>query len=265
MLSNDEIAKNRKNLGKEKKSLDTLYNVIKIEKPEGVPAEFIVENIMKLKGVRGPMCVRIAETHIGDDPRFIFSQNICRLREKPRASELFNAPSYCVFDIETTGLSPKQCEIIEIGAVKISGESVCGTFESFVNPGVAIPSEITRITGIDDSMVADAPAIDEVLPRFLDFVGDSVVVAHNATFDLGFVNESLLSRYSQKMINPIICTLKLSKMLYPKLESHSLESVMRHFKLSRDGAAHRALDDARSCSKVLMRLLKVMKESGGLK
>lgn len=265
MFDDEEIIKKRKNLGKEKKSLDTLFNAIRIEKPEGVTAEFIVENIMKMKGVKGPLCAKIAEAHIGDDPRFVFSGNVCRLREKPRASELFNAPAYCVFDIETTGLSPRQCGIIEIGAVMVSGDSIRGTFQSFVDPGEPIPPEITRITGIDDSMVAGAPPIGEVLPAFLDFVGDSVVVAHNAPFDLGFVNESLMARYSRKMINPIICTLKLSKMLFPSLESHSLDSVMNHFRITRDGASHRALDDARACSKVLLRLLKMMKESGGIK
>lgn len=258
MITDDEISKKRKNLGKEKRSLDSLYNVLKTEGHKGVGAEFIVANIMKMKGAKGELASKLAEIHIGDDPRFIFTDGICKLKEAPRGAELFNAPSYCAVDIETTGLSPKNDAIIEIAAVRVCGGQLAGSFSSLINPGVSISEEITKINGITNSMVEDAPAIDDVLPKFLDFLSDSVFVAHNSPFDLSFINEALMRRYYQKMVNPIICTLKLSKMIYPNFESHSLGSVTKKLKITMDNH-HRALSDAEACAKILISLLKIIK------
>ncbi|MEZ7890962.1 MAG: 3'-5' exonuclease [Candidatus Wallbacteria bacterium] len=265
MLPDEEILKKRKNLGKEKRSLDMLFGLITKEKQEGVSAEFIVENIMKMRNIKGELCLKLAQTHIGDDPRFLFDGQICKLKSKPSARALFSAPSYCVTDIETTGLSPKTEAIIELAAVKIINDQVTETFCSFVNPdGREISPEITKITGITNEMVANAPALEEVIPRFLDFIGDSVFVAHNAPFDLSFINRYLTDKYSQKLVNPIICTVKLAKMMYPNLESHSLESLIRFFKIKVDNR-HRALDDAKACGVVLVKLLQMMRQSGALK
>ena len=97
---------------------------------------------------------------------------------------------YVVFDIETTGFSPVNNRIIEIGAVKVSGGKVTDRFSAFVNPQVPVPFEIEKLTGIRDDMVMDAPLIDEVLPRFLEFCGGCVLVAHNAGFDMSFILEN---------------------------------------------------------------------------
>jgi len=261
MISDDEIIKERKNLGKEKKSLDTLYNLLKTEKPEGVDAEFIVGNIMKMKGVKGPLCVKLAETHLGDDPRFKFEGAICKLKNSPRGAELFNAPSYCVVDVETTGMSAKTDAIIEIAAVRIVDEKVAGRSSSLINPGVLVPPEITKINGINDAMLINAPALEDIMPKFLDFLGDSVFVAHNAPFDISFINDALLKKYYQKLINPVICTLKLSRMLYPDFDSHSLQSLTRRFKIPLNGH-HRAEADAHACAKLLVGFLKVLKSGG---
>lgn len=261
MLPDEEIIKKRTNLGKEKKSLDTLFNLLKIEKPEGVGAEFVVESIMKMKGVRGPMCEKIAVAHIGDDPRFEFAGGVFKVRGGVRAKDLFNAPSYCVVDVETAGRGPKEGAIIEIAAVRVANGSVADSFSRLVDPGFPISPEDTKIHGITDDMVAGMPPIDEVLPAFLDFLGDSVFVAHNAPFDLSYINEALGRKYSQKMINPVICTLKLSRMLYPNLESHSLERVVRALRIKGD-VRHRALDDAKACAGLLLNLLNAVRNGG---
>ncbi|MFR5029220.1 MAG: exonuclease domain-containing protein [Coprococcus sp.] len=93
----------------------------------------------------------------------------------------------CVFDIETTGLSKKHNKIIEIGAVKVKDGEVVDTFSEFINPGVPIPYQIEQLTSINDDMVKDAPMFDVIVPRFVEFCGDDIVVAHNASFDTGFV------------------------------------------------------------------------------
>lgn len=262
MITDEEIIKKRKNLGKEKRSLDPLFNILKTERQDGVGAEFIVESIMKMKGARGALAVKLAETHIGDDPRFRFEDGVCRLKQAPRGAELFNAPSYCAVDIETTGLSAKNDAIIEIAAVRVCDGQLAGSFSSLVNPGVPISEEITKINGITNEMVAGAPFIEDVMPKFLDFLADSVFVAHNSPFDLAFINEALLRQYYQKMVNPIICTLKLAKMLYPNFESHSLDSVAKKLRIPM-AAHHRALADAEACAKVLVNFLKTIKNGAG--
>ena len=258
MITDEEISKNRKNLGKEKRSLDELYNILKAERQDGVGAEFILESIMKMKGAKGALALKLAETHIGDDPRFIFAGGVCKLKQAPRGAELFNAPSYCAVDIETTGLSAKNDAIIEIAAVRVCDGQLAGSFSSLVNPGVSISEEITKINGITNEMVENAPFIEDVMPKFLDFLSDSVFVAHNSPFDLAFINEALQRQYYQKMVNPIICTLKLSKMIYPSFDSHSLDSVTKKMKIAMSNH-HRALSDAEACAKILINLLKTIK------
>ncbi|MGD9796075.1 MAG: exonuclease domain-containing protein, partial [Acidimicrobiia bacterium] len=96
--------------------------------------------------------------------------------------------TFCIFDLETTGGSPEHCGITEIGAVLVRGGECLGTFQTMVNPGCAIPPEITVLTGITQSMVMTAPRIESVLPTFLEFARDAVLVGHNVRFDLGFMN-----------------------------------------------------------------------------
>src|SRR5256714_13325490 len=99
--------------------------------------------------------------------------------------------TFVVLDLETTGGSPLNCAITEVGAIKLRGGECLGTFQTLVNPGVAIPPEITYLTGITEAMVLPAPPIEEVLPSLLEFVGDGVIVGHNVRYDLGFLNAAL--------------------------------------------------------------------------
>src|SRR5438477_10419453 len=99
--------------------------------------------------------------------------------------------TFCVLDLETTGASAAVCEITEIGAVKVRGGECLGTFQTLVNPGVAIPPSITFLTGITEAMVMPAPRIEEVLPTLLEFIGGSVLVGHNLRFDVSFLDAAL--------------------------------------------------------------------------
>src|SRR5207237_546062 len=99
--------------------------------------------------------------------------------------------TFCVLDLETTGGSPHQCAITEVGAVKVRGGECLGTFQTLVNPGMAIPPAITVLTGITEAMVIPAPLIAEVLPSFLEFLGNAVIVGHNVRFDLSFLHAAL--------------------------------------------------------------------------
>ncbi len=166
-----------------------------------------------------------------------------------------------VFDLETTGLDPVKNEIIEIGAMKIESGEVRGVFNKLVNPGAPLPSEIVNITGITDEMLKDAPSIRDVLPEFLEFIGASAMIAHNADFDMPFIREKLKSNLGKNLGNRSICTLMLSRILLPNLENHKLHTVAGYFKIP-VYARHRAIGDVEATFQVWQNLAAKLKEKG---
>ena len=159
---------------------------------------------------------------------------------------------YVVFDLETTGLSPVSDAILEIGALKIEDGVITGSvFERFVNPGFPIPYYITRINGIRDQMVADAPTIGRVLPEFLEWIDGAPLVAHNAAFDMGFIHAN--SR-RLKLTPPAdaTCTVQLSKRLFPSERRHNLDAVCERLQLT-VGTRHRALADVELTAQAFLR------------
>lgn len=154
--------------------------------------------------------------------------------------------TYVVFDLETTGLSSRTEQIIEIGAVKAVHGIIIDRFQTFVNPERKLPSNIINLTNINDNMLKDAPKIDEALQRFLEFIGDAVLVAHNAVFDIAFLKEAMNRLGYPNLNNPIIDTLPLSRVIYSEHKSHNLGSVARRLNIEYDeDTAHRADYDAR--------------------
>ena len=149
---------------------------------------------------------------------------------------------FIVFDLETTGLSPINCKITEIGAVKIKDGEVLERYNTFVNPECPIPEEITKLTSITDEMVADARTIKEVLPEFLEFVGDRLLIAHNADFDTSFIRVAA-KNLDLPFTNAYLDTVALSRYLNPSLKSHKLNILAEHYDLG-DFHHHRACDDA---------------------
>ena len=167
---------------------------------------------------------------------------------------------YCVFDLETTGISANNEKITEIGAIKIKNGEVIDTFECFVNPEKPIPERVVEITHITNDMVKDAETIDTVLPKFLDFIGDSVLVAHNAEFDVGFIRHNA-SIQQLKFDNTYIDTLKLAKDLFPDYKKYKLGIIADKLGIRVD-VAHRALDDVKTLVQVFEVMLKMLKEKG---
>ncbi len=155
---------------------------------------------------------------------------------------------FVVFDIETTGLSNRTCGITEIGAVKVKNGQVLERYNTFVNPEMPIPEEITKLTSITDEMVKDAPVIAEVLPEFLAFVGDRLLIAHNAEFDVGFIREAA-KRCNLPFENPYLDTVALSRYINTDLKTHKLDTLAKYFKL-KDFHHHRACDDAEILSQI---------------
>lgn len=161
--------------------------------------------------------------------------------------------TFIVFDLETTGLSRLHDRITEIGAVKITDRQITGTFSSFVNPLIAIPKEITRLTGITDAMVADAPTEDEAVRAFLEFCGEAPLVAHNAGFVTGFLAEAC-RRCDIPYAYTSIDTVMFARSVYPGLKNYKLNTVAAYLKLG-DFNHHRACDDARVLADIFLRLI----------
>jgi DNA polymerase-3 subunit epsilon len=163
--------------------------------------------------------------------------------------------TFCVVDLETTGGSPTDCRITEIGAVKVRGGERLASFASLVNPQISIPPFITHLTGIDDFLVAAEPPIEEVLPSFVEFVRGCVFVAHNARFDFTFLNVALDRLEYPPLPAPPICTARLARrIVWPDVPNVRLQTLARYFR-TRVTPIHRALADAEACAEVLDGLL----------
>ncbi|OUP64125.1 PolC-type DNA polymerase III [Drancourtella sp. An177] len=168
--------------------------------------------------------------------------------------------TYVVFDLETTGFSPIQDKIIEIGAVKVENGQITEKFSTFVNPKIPIPFEITKLTGITDEMVVDAKPIEEVLPEFLGFIKDAVLVAHNAGFDVSFIEQNC--RYQN--IKPdfaSVDTVALARVLLPTLSKYKLNVVAKALNISLENH-HRAVDDAGATAEIFVKFVDMLKERG---
>ncbi|HEX7057949.1 MAG TPA: PolC-type DNA polymerase III, partial [Bacilli bacterium] len=168
---------------------------------------------------------------------------------------------YVVFDVETTGLSVTACNLIEIAGVKMQGGKIIDRFASFVNPHEKIPRHISQLTHITDEMVADAPDAATVVPDFLTFVGDAVLVAHNARFDIGFMQEYCRRLSLSPIANAVLDTLELARLLLPTLKNHRLNTLAERFKVELK-SHHRAIDDAEALGHVLFHLIKEAQGKG---
>lgn len=169
--------------------------------------------------------------------------------------------TFVVFDIETTGLSKENDKITEIGAVKVENGMITERFSTFVNPERQLSDEIVKLTNITDDMLKDAPKIDTVLPEFLKFCGNSVLVAHNASFDVGFIRNNAKALHMPSVDNTVLDTLELSRTLLPELKKHKLDIVAEHLGVSLEGH-HRAVNDAEATAEIFVKLIAMLKQKG---
>jgi DNA polymerase-3 subunit epsilon len=191
----------------------------------------------------------IVEELVGNDPRFLWEGDL--LRTADSASLALEDAPYVVFDLETTGSSAGRGGITELGALKLLRGQVVDQFSTLVNPGRPIEPFVVRLTGITDRMVAGAPGISEVMPRFEEFIEGSILVGHNVHFDCSFVTAA---REGVPLPNPVLDTLRLARCLVPGLKRYRLSSLVSHFGV-REMPNHRALSDAAATAGVFLRLL----------
>ena len=165
-----------------------------------------------------------------------------------------------VFDIETTGFSATRDRIIEIGAVKVVEGKIVDKYSTFVNPDIPIPFEIENLTHISDEMVMDAPMIDVILPQFLEFCKGCILVAHNASFDVGFIRTKAAEMQIETDFT-VVDTVGLARMLLPKLNRFKLNVVAKELHVSLE-SHHRAVDDAGATAEIFVKFIAMLKEKG---
>ena len=167
---------------------------------------------------------------------------------------------YTVIDIETTGLSKHYHKITEIAVAKVQQGKIVGKFQTLIDPEIKIPAFITKLTGIDNEMVEDAPTIDQVLPNFKTFLGENIFVAHNATFDFGFIEQNMW-RHNHQLLNYKLCTRKLANRIFPELPRKRLQDLCEHLNIQNQ-QAHRAMGDVLATVGVFNKMLGILKERG---
>lgn len=176
------------------------------------------------------------------------------MERKYKGESLWAFPDdYTVVDIETNGLASGICDIIEVSAIKYRANQRIDTFSSLIKPAHEINWYITKLTGITNEMVKDAPCARDVLERFYEFVGNDIIIGHNVNFDINFLYDNLLTHNCKLLTNSFVDTLRLARKALPQLINHKQTTVAQYFNISIDGA-HRALKDCEICNVCYQRL-----------
>ena len=167
---------------------------------------------------------------------------------------VYDTAAFIAFDTETTGLDPASGRIVEIGAVKFDRRGVIARYNVLINPEMPMPEEAGKVNGITDEMLKDKPLIADVFPDFFDFIGTGVLVAHNAPFDINYVNAELKRAGKPPLSNKVVDTRIFAKEVFPGLSSYALQDLAVQFGITAL-EAHRAEDDARVCMELLEKIL----------
>ena len=221
-------------------------------RPAGASTDELMALLFRGTGSDPELGPRILGRLLGEDPHFSFeaATGFWSLTRNGGLRIPLDAASYVVVDLETTGGRPGPGTIIEVGAYRMIGRRITESFQSLIRPRAPIPPFVTRLTSISNAMVAEAPPIEAVLPAFRRFLGDAVMVAHNAAFDFGFLDFEFRRLFGLGILNPVLCTLRLSRRMLPSVKRRRLDALAEHFGLSTEGR-HRGLGDARMAAELL--------------
>ena len=222
----------------------------------------VVDYVMRIREPNPDFAKMLVMDLIDRDPRLNLVEDEVTLTEPDHNALDLEETGFVVFDLETTGAKAPPCRVIEIGAYLVKGGAIAAEFHSLVNPGTSIPPFITALTGISDEMVSTAPVFGDVAPRFLDFLGDSVLVAHNIGFDMHFLNHEIGRVYEDYRVgNASLCTVQLSRGLLPQVENHKLKTMANYFSVELINH-HRADEDAKATAQIFINLLDDLKARG---
>lgn len=222
----------------------------------------VVDYVMKIRRPEPKFARLLVSDLVDRDPRLRLNEDFVEFIGRNHETIDLNTAEFVVFDLETTGAKAPPCRITEIGAYRVKNGIVAEEYHTLVNPEMPIPPFIQGLTGISDDMVKDAPKFREVADDFLAFIGDSVLVAHNAGFDMRFLNHEVGKVYEDYRVgNPSLCTVQLSRKLLPDVENHKLKTLAQYFSVSLVNH-HRATDDARATATIFVNLLEDLRSRG---
>ena len=222
----------------------------------------VVDFVMKIRKPDPALARLLVSDLIERDPRLSLNGDMVELCADAFESRELIDTEFVVFDLETTGSKAGPCRITEIGAYRVRNGEVTGEFQTLVNPEMPIPWFITRLTGISDEMVRDAPLFKDIAHDFLSFIGDSILVAHNSGFDMRFLNYEIGRVYSDyRVANPCLCTVLLSRKLLPDILNHKLKTVAEHYSIDLVNH-HRASADAFATAHIFVNLLTKLHDRG---
>ena len=232
------------------------------EKGGFVSAVSVVDRVMKISSPEPNLARLLVSDLVENDPRLSLNEDTVELVENRHANRILNETEFVVFDLETTGAKTPPCRVTEVGAYKVRRGEIVGEYQTLVNPETPIPEFITRLTNISEEMVKDAPKFAQIVPEFMKFVGDSVLVAHNAQFDMRFLNHEIRRVHANHRIaNPYLCTVMLARELVPEVENHRLATMANYYSVDLNGH-HRAGVDALATAKIFIKLLEKLEEKG---
>ncbi len=242
---------------------DTLHDYLR-ERPSGATPRELLDLVFTRPAVDAEFGPRFLHTLLDGDARFAFASDTGRWIATAHAAlaQAVDGATFVIVDLETTGGAPQRGHgIIEIGALKVTGGRIVDRFVQLVDPGRRLPPFITALTGITEVVLAGAPRIEAVLPRFIDFAADAVLVAHNAVFDLAFLSAARSALDGGRFDQPHLCTVRLARRLLPQLRRRSLDALAGHCGIAL-ADRHRALGDARITVEVFFHLLELARRRG---
>jgi DNA polymerase III epsilon subunit family exonuclease len=228
-------------------------------------ASEIVDAVFKLSHIDDELAGLLVADLIKNDRRFkLIENNTLELQQDDWQSRLLKELDFVVVDVEATGAKTPPNRLIELGAYRIREGRIVDKFLSLVNPEIPIPRFVVALTGITNEMVKTAPVFADIAPRWLDFVSESVLVAHNAPFDTSFLNHEISRVYpGHRMVNPHLCTVRLSRRALPELTNHRLDTIASHFSIPII-SRHRAGSDALATAELFLLLLSRLEEEHGI-
>ncbi len=241
---------------------EKLYEHLR-QRAQGASAEELSELMFTAPGSDTRLRARILDALLAADERFVLREPEGRwyVRNHDTLTGLLSEATFVVVDLETTSLGTSAHHIIEIAAARVQRGKVIEELSQLINPGLRLPPFITHLTGIDDAMLAGRPNIFEVWPRILQFIGNDVLVAHNANFDMSFLNAVATLLNGAALTNPVLCTLKLARQLLPGLKRRGLDALAAHFGIPQ-ADRHRALGDVRITTELLFHLFELSAARG---
>ena len=243
-------------------ALDALDRLVDILEERGpLPAVEAARSLFATSSIpTGLACSLLADITAGDSRVVCTGTTVSLARGAP--DPFLEEAEFVVFDLETTGLSAAHSRICEVGAVRVRALELVDSFESLVDPQVALPETVARLTGLRERELRSAPPAAEVLPRFLTFAADTLLVAHNARFDQSFLERQLLLLHGRRLSEPPLCTAALARrLLEGRLRRVGLASLANFFGVPTT-PCHRALPDAEATAQVLVRLIGLAQERG---